>query len=299
MSKGQKAPSAMGLTVGVPHRQLGRYLRDMRQVYGLSIRNAAKAIGRGDGTLQRLETGGAAVVHDTDLELLCELYERRDMVSVLKALAAQGREPNWWHEYGDVIPESFNLYVGLEAAAERLSIYRPDMISGLFQTSDYARALDRLFFTKGTPNDLERRIRVRRERQHLITRKLSPVEVDLIVDEGVLRRVVGGPGVMSAQCRHLADLPSNVRVQVLPALAGFPLGISTGPFTILDFGIGGKGQPLEPSVVYVESYSGDMYLEREDSVRRYREAFETIKQVAVSAADSKHLLRRIAKEYRP
>jgi transcriptional regulator with XRE-family HTH domain len=254
MRKGQRLQSATGVTVGVPHRQLGRYLRDMRQVYGLSIRNAAKAIGRGDGTLQRLETGGAAVVHDTDLELLCELYERRDMVSVLKALAAQGREPNWWHEYGDVIPEAFNLYVGLEAAAERLSVYRPDMISGLFQTVDYARTLDRMYFTGDSPDDLERRIRVRRERQHLITRKLSPVEVDLIVDEGILRRVVGGPGVMSAQCRHLADLPPNVRVYVLPDSVGFPLGTTTGPFTILDFGTDSRDQPLEPAVVYVESY---------------------------------------------
>jgi len=298
MSKGNNAPAATELTVGVPHRQLGRYLRDLRQMYGMSIRNAAKAIGRGDGTLQRLETGGASVVHDTDLELLCELYERRDMLSVLKALATQGREPNWWHEYGDVIPETFNVYVGLEAAAERLSIFRPDMISGLFQTPDYARALDRLYFATDTPEDLERRIRVRRERQHLITRKLSPIEVDLIVDEAALRRVVGGLDVMSAQCRHLADLPPNVRVYVLPASAGFPLGIATGPFTILDFGTDNHGQPLEPSVVYVESYTGDMYLERPASVQRYRSAFETIKQVALNVADSKHLLRRIAKEYK-
>jgi hypothetical protein len=87
-------------------------------------------------------------------------------------------------------------------------------------------------------------------------------------------------------------------VYVLPASAGFPLGIATGPFTILDFGTDNHGQPLEPSVVYVESYTGDMYLERPASVQRYRSAFETIKQVALNVADSKHLLRRIAKEYK-
>lgn len=126
--------------------------------------------------------------------------------------------------------------MGLEAAAEDLRIYRPDMISGLFQTPDYARALDALYFPEDTVLELERRVRVRRERQHRIMRKVSPLSVDLVVDEGVLRRVVGDPHVMAKQLRHIADMPANVRVRILPNSAGFPLGIATGPFTLLDFG---------------------------------------------------------------
>ncbi|RDI52811.1 helix-turn-helix domain-containing protein [Nocardia mexicana] len=297
MSETKGGPANTKLAIGVPRRQLGRYLRDMRQGYGLSIRNAAKAIGVGDGTLQRLETGTASVIHDDHLAALCELYEQRDMLSALKALAAQGKVPNWWHQYGDIIRNTFNLYMGLEAAAEELRIYRPDLISGLFQTPDYARALDTLYFPDDTVPELERRIRVRRERQHLIMRKVSPLSVDLVVDEGVLHRVVGGPVVMSKQLRHLADMPANVRVRILPNSVGFPLGIATGPFTLLDFGVDSKGYPHEPPVVFIESYPGDMYLERTDSVRRYRKAFNVIHGVALAVPDSKHLLRQVAKEY--
>ncbi|MFD0362415.1 helix-turn-helix domain-containing protein [Nocardia sp. GCM10030253] len=284
-------------TPGVPHRQLGRLLRDMRAESGLSIRRAAKAIEKGDGTLQRLETAAANVIHDEDLEALCKLYERPDMLSMLKALARQGREPNWWDELSDVIGATFN--VGLEAAADKLTIYRPDIISGLFQTADYARALDRLYFAHDTAAELDRRVRVRRERQNSITRRVSPLAVDLVIDEGVLRRVVGGRKVMAAQLRHLADMPPNVVVRVNPSVSGFPLGISTGPFTVLDFGIDAHGKPLEPPVVYVESYTGNLYLERAENVRQYREAYETIQRVALGELESKHLLRQVAKEYVP
>ncbi|MGW4768925.1 helix-turn-helix domain-containing protein [Nocardia sp. NPDC004278] len=298
-SKGVSEPPAAEPTVGVPHRQLGRYLRDMRQGSGLSIRLACKAIGKGAGTLQRLETGAAPLIHDEVLQALCLLYDRPDMVEVLKALARQGREPNWWHQYGDLLPENFNVYVGLEAAAEELRIYRPDLVPGLFQTADYALALDKLYFIDDTHNELQRRIRVRRERQNLITRRVSPIKADLVLDEAVLRRMVGGPKVMAAQLRHLADLPSNVTVRILPNSAAFPLGISTGPFIILDFGVDGKGQPLEPTTIYVESYTGDMYLERPKSVRQYRRAFGEIHRVALNPMESKHLLRQVAKEFMP
>lgn len=93
MSGTKGRPTNATPTTGVPRRQLGRYLRDMRQAYGMSIRNAAKAIGVGDGTLQRLETGAASVIHDDHLEALCELYEHRAMLPALKALAAQGKSP--------------------------------------------------------------------------------------------------------------------------------------------------------------------------------------------------------------
>ncbi|WP_406231994.1 helix-turn-helix domain-containing protein [Nocardia sp. NBC_01009] len=269
---------------------MGRYLRDMRVSSGMSILNAAKAIGRGAGTLQRLETGETNQIHDDDLRALCELYERSDMLALLKALALQGKEPNWWHEYDDVIPAPFNLYVSLEAAAEALTIYRPDLVSGLFQISDYAIALDRVYFARDSAEELDRRVRVRRERQNLITRRVAPVAVDLVIDEAVLHRMVGGSKVMAAQLRQLADMPPNVAVRVLPSARGLPLGISTGPFTVLDFGLDGKGKPLEPSVVYVESYTGDMYLEKAESMRRYREAHETIQRVALDSAESKHLL---------
>ncbi|MFI5780943.1 helix-turn-helix domain-containing protein [Nocardia sp. NPDC051570] len=283
--------------MGVPHRELGKLLRDMRVTAGLTMLTAAKLIARGKGTLQRLETGGVAKIEDEDLERLCDIYGRNDMLGVLKVLAAQGREPNWWQQFEDVLLGSFDIYVGLEATAQKLYVYRPDIISGLFQTPDYARALDRLYFAEESPTEIERRVRVRRLRQNRMTRRHSPLQVELIIDEGVLHRVVGGAKVMAAQCRYLADMPQNVSVRILPNSSGYPLGIPAGPLTILDFGVDSEGQPIEPAVVYVEGLAGDMYLKRPNSIRTYRRAFHVIGQVALNTAESKHLLRQVAKEY--
>lgn len=285
-------------TGGVPHRSLGRCLRGMRQESGLSIEVAAKAIGRGAGTLHRLETGAPnVVVREEDLRRLCKLYQRVDMLPVLKSLAAQGRTTSWLDEYSDQLYPTFSAYLQMEAAASQLTGYRPDLLPGLFQIPEYSRALDRTYFPMDTAEAIERRVRVRRNRQGLITRDIAPMSAVLVLDEAVTRRVVGGPKVMATQLRHLADLPSNVRVQVLPFGAGFPLGVSTGPFTILDFAADGDGRVLEPPVVYVESYAGDIYLERDSAVRRYRAGMEVMRRVALDVPNSKRLLRQVAKEF--
>ncbi|NEW30625.1 helix-turn-helix domain-containing protein [Nocardia cyriacigeorgica] len=281
----------------VPRRQLGRHLREMRQAAGLSIAEAARQIGRGAGTVQRLETGHPGKIHIPDIVGLCELYDEVEQQEALLGLAkeADGEEPQnrgWWHEYGELIPDSFELYVGLESVASSLTVFRPDMVSGLFQTAPYARALDAMYFPSDGPEELERRVRVRTGRQRIITRKRNPVTATLILDEAVLHRVVGGRKTMAAQLRHLADLPPNVTVRVLPFASGFPAGMSTGPFTILDFDRAAK----EPTTVYVESYTGAMYYDRKFAVDRYRKAFQTIQAVALDAAGSKSLLRARARE---
>ncbi|MBF6102243.1 helix-turn-helix domain-containing protein [Nocardia cyriacigeorgica] len=280
----------------VPRRQLGKHLREMRQAAGLSIAEAARQIGRGAGTVQRLETGHPGKIHIPDIVGLCELYDEVEQQEALLGLAKEAdSEPTsggWWHEFGELIPDSFAPYIGLESVASSLTVFRPDMVSGLFQTPGYARALDAMYFPGEGPEDLERRVRVRIGRQRIITRKRNPVSAYLIIDEAALHRVVGGPRTMAAQLRHLADMPPNVTVRVLPFASGFPAGMSTGPFTILDF----VKATSDPATVYVESYTGAMYYDRKPAVDRYRKAFQAIQKVALDTAGSKSLLRARARE---
>ncbi|MBF6264677.1 helix-turn-helix domain-containing protein [Nocardia farcinica] len=294
---GQVVPDGPVVT-GVPHRQLGRILREMRSETGLSILTAAKAVGMGSGSLQRLECGQASKIHDAKLVKLCRLYQGMDRLEELKTLAAQRREQSWWDERTDMLAPSFKVYLGLEAAAERLTVYRPDIISSLFQTQEYAEVLDRIYFHDDSPGERAQRMEVRRKRLGLINRSLSPLEVDLVLDEGVLRRIVGGARLMSRQLRHLADMPPNVSLRVLPDCAGYPMGKAVDAFTLLDFGAN-SGKANEPPVVYVESFAGSMHLETPRSVRAYREAFRRIQRVALDRSESKRLLRRVAKEYGP
>jgi len=284
----------------LPRRQLGRHLRDWRTQSGQTIAEAARLMEWGASTLQRLEKGQADRIRTIDIQELCRIYGIPEAFAEgLKGLAQQAAVKSWWHAYGDLIPENFDVFVGLEASARRLTSYQSDLVPGLLQTADYARALNRLGYPGDTDEELERRVQLRLQRQALITRRNHPATLEVVLDESVLRRVVGSARVMAAQLRHLADISTreNVTLRILPFTAGVPLGLSPGPFVILEFGTDSKGQPVEPPVVYVEGFTGDLYLERKADVRRYRQAHEVLQRCALDGDNSRHLLRQIAKEY--
>ncbi|MFI9507446.1 helix-turn-helix domain-containing protein [Nocardia sp. NPDC052566] len=283
----------------LPRRQLGRYLRDWRTQAGLTIAEASRLMEWGASTLQRLEKGQADRIRTIDIQELCRIYGIPDTVTDgLKGLAQQAAVKSWWHAYGDLIPENFDVYVGLEASAQQLTAYQSELVLGLLQTADYARALNRLGYPDDSDTEIERRVQLRLQRQALITRKVSPATLDVVLDESVLRRAVGGAKVMAAQLRHLADMSTrpNVSLRILPFAAGVPLGDTTGPFTVLTFGTDGKGQPIEPPVVYAEGFTGDLYLERPADVRRYLQAHVCLQRHALDVQPSRHLLRQVAKE---
>ncbi|WP_280402713.1 helix-turn-helix domain-containing protein [Nocardia carnea] len=289
----------------IPRRQLGRRLREMRQEAGMSIQDAARLIERGAGTVQRLEKGEANRIRMLDIQGLCQIYDRMDQFEELIELAKVaatgdgagglwlGADGLWQNEYRPAIRADFGLYVSLETAASKLTMYRPDIIDGLFQIPAYARALDALYFPDADSEELDQRTNIRLNRQRIVTRRRNPVDVDLVIDESVLRRIVGDPNIMRRQLRHLADLSVNVTVEILPFSSGYPGGIAPGPFTILDF----DRVTGEPPTVFVENFAGNIYHDRPETVARYRDAHEARKRVALSQADSKQTLRRIAREY--
>lgn len=284
----------------LPRRQLGRYLRDWRTQAGLTIAEASKLMEWGASTLQRLEKGQADRIRTIDIQELCRIYGIPDeLADGLKGLAQQAAVKSWWHAYGDLIPENFDVYVGLEASARQLTSYQSELILGQLQTAEYARALIRLGCPDDSENEVDRRVQLRVQRQALVTRRATPANVDVVLDESVLRRVVGGAKVMSSQLRHLADLSTrdNVSLRILPFAAGIPLGDATGPFTVLEFGADSKGKPVEPPVVYVEGFTGDLYLEGLADVRRYHRAHECLQRSALDIQPSRHLLRQVAKEF--
>lgn len=284
----------------IPRRQLGRHLRDLRQQSGLTIASVAKAIERGDSTVQRLETADPAVrIRLWDIEAICRVLGADETTTEgLKGLAQQANTKHWWHEYGDVIPEDFDVYIGLEADAKKLTSYA-ELVPGLAQTPDFARSLFTTVHPEATSSEIDRRVEIRMNRQVLFTRKACPIEVDMVLDESVLHRVIGSTKIMATQLRRLADLSTrdNFSIRVLPFAAGLPLGDPTGPFIVLDFGLDGNGQTIEPTVVYVESYTGAMYFTDQRVVERYQRAATKHRGLALGAQASRDLLRKAAREF--
>jgi hypothetical protein len=122
--------------------------------------------------------------------------------------------------------------------------------------------------------------------------RADPIELWLILDEAVIRRTMGSPELMRAQLNHLADasLWPNVTLQVLPFCSG-PHPCLNGPFAIIEF-----PERFDPDVVYTEGVAGQAYLERERDVRARAEAFDLLRAAALSPADSRDLISKLAGE---
>ncbi|MGW5517982.1 helix-turn-helix domain-containing protein [Nocardia africana] len=283
-----------GEPLSLPKRQLGYYLRQAREESGMSLAEAAAHIGRSAPTLMRIEKGLTQKLSVPEIEAYCRLYEfDEEKTDAMKGLAQQANTQNWWHEYDDLIPADFDIYVGLETAAQEIVTYQPELIPGLLQTPDYARVLSRNALPNGTDDAIERHVQLKIRRQLLITRKVRPVGLQLIVHEAALRRVVGSGKVMSSQVRYLADISTraNIEIRVVPFTAGIPLGDQVGAFVMLRFG------DASHTVVYVETFTGDLYLEKPATVRRYADAYEAMRLAALDAAASRAALRQVAKEH--
>jgi Domain of unknown function (DUF5753) len=109
------------------------------------------------------------------------------------------------------------------------------VVPGLLQTERYARAI--LSTGVGaTEDEIEELVAARMERQRILERD-HPPELWVILDEGVLRRPVGGSDVMREQLIHLGEMARrpHVVVQVIPLGAGGHQGLNGGAFVVADF----------------------------------------------------------------
>ncbi|MFI7670501.1 helix-turn-helix domain-containing protein [Nocardia vinacea] len=291
-------PEDNGTTL--PRRQLGRLLREARTRAGLSLEVAARTLGWGNATISRLENGRNKTVRATDLDALGGLYgiDAEDLVA-WKELAGQAPVRSWLRTYSDLLEPKFNTYIELESAASELAIFQPLIIPGLLQTHDYAQAMNRAKRPRIPDEGLERVAAVLARRQNLLTRPRNPCKLTAVIHENALRTIIGGAQVMADQCRHAADMSTldNIEVRILRQEAGLPIGRLVTPFIVMTFPKDGQGKPVEPAVVYAESYTGDAYLEKRDDVQRCRHTFRTLAGATMDARSSRTLLREMARSY--
>ncbi|MFF5054703.1 helix-turn-helix domain-containing protein [Micromonospora sp. NPDC000663] len=285
----------------VPRRQLGRLLRQYRNEAGVTLDAAAEALEYSRQKIWRIECGTGSV-RVLDVKAMCELYGvPPEMTAAMRGLAVETKSKGWWHAYGDAVPSWFELYVGLESAASRLREYGETLIPGLLQHRSYAVALYQTG-SRISAQDRERAVEVRLQRQALLRRRLpQPPHLEAVLSEAALRRVVSGRSVMTAQLTHLLEVSAlpNASVRVVPLAAGPHPGATAGSFVILDFpaGDGGRAVP-EPSVVYSESLTGALYLDKPDELRAYEDAWRGLERLALPEAESSDMIKTIIGEMR-
>ncbi|BCL16135.1 helix-turn-helix domain-containing protein [Micromonospora sagamiensis] len=285
----------MGSTV--PRRQLGRALRQLRTEAGVTLDAAAEALECSRQKVWRIESGLGSV-RSVDVRAMCQLYDANpELTGALVALASETKAKGWWHAYGDAIPDWFELYVGLEQAASRLREYGDALMPGLLQTREYARAVYQ-HRAEVTDEERDRLVDVRLQRQSLLRRRLPPPpRFDVVLSEAVLLRTVGNRIIMASQLRHLLTVGQepHISIRVLPLSVGLHRGVEAGAFVILEFPPGNRTTP-EPPVVYSESWTGALYLDRPEEFAAYGQVWSSLKELALDRGQSAELINKIAGE---
>jgi hypothetical protein len=274
----------------VRQRRLAQALRELRRDAGLTQDAVVARMGWHTSKLFRMENARSPRVDWLDVKELMEMYGvRSPHREALIQLARDARMRGWWTPYRDVFTGS---YVALEDESSAMRLYCPELVPGLLQTEDYARAVIRAVRPGYDEESVERRVTARLARQkELLDRPAAP-DLGLVLNEAVLRRLVGGAQMMAAQLRALAEAARRppVMLQVLPFSAGAHAALEGG-FVLIKF-----PEETDPDVVYVEGIMGDLYLESEVEVKRYQSAFERIQAVALGPKESSAFISALARE---
>ncbi|MGW0137616.1 helix-turn-helix domain-containing protein [Streptomyces calvus] len=271
-------------------RQLGATLRKLRARKGMTLEEAGRLVGVSKATVSRYETQ-AGPVRWIVVEALCREYGATDAErEAVVRLAKDAKQQGWWSSFADSIPESMNLLLTLEDEAVREDHFACVYVPGLLQTRAYSTALQKANEIPLEPGEIERLVDIRMKRQEILTRS-NPPRLWAILDESVIRRVVGSRETMDEQLGRLleANESPHITLQVLPFAKGAHAA-ALGSFVIL----GGTESALD--VVYVDFHTGSLFLEQEQELERYRLAFEYLRAQALDMEASSALIRRARKE---
>jgi transcriptional regulator with XRE-family HTH domain len=271
---------------------LGRRLWDLRERAGLKREEAARILRVAPATVRRMEMAEVALKIPY-LQLLLKSYGVSDEeAEAFVQLAEEANRPGWWQRFHDILPGWFSMYVSLEGAATLIRSYEPHFVPGILQTEEYARGVLKSGAVGQTrPEDIERHVALRMQRQNLLTREGAP-RIWAVMDETALRRPVGGPEVMCAQIDKLIEatkLP-NVTLQVVPFSTG-PHPGTYGPFVLFRFAM-----PELPDMVYSEYLTGAVYLDERSEVATHLEVMDRMAAQAATAHRTKEILRDFRKE---
>jgi len=279
-------------------RRLAAELRRLREQAGLTGDEVAQHLGWSGSKISRIELRRTGV-KQADLNRLLDLYQVAEPHrGELFALARESSEKNRLEQATASFPPEYAEHLHAEAEAESVRVWEPQVVPGLLQTEDYARALFRGWQSMFAlpPSDLERRVQARLVRQQLLTRD-PPLQLSVVIDESVLHRRLGDNLIMSQQLRRLAEaseLP-NVELRILPLDGSHPIG--SGGFSYLRFAQVHE-VPLH-DIAAVEHLTGTYYIEDDEDTNKFLVTFEHLIALSYEAAPSRDLILRTAQQVWP
>ena len=265
---------------------LGIQLRRLREARGITAAAAGRAIGGSEAKISRMELGRVGF-RERDVTQLLTFYgvtqdpEREAFLT----LARRANVPGWWHQYSDIIPSWFDIYLGLEQASSVIRTYEPQLVPGLLQTRKVARTVIQLGHPRRSADDIARRVTLRMARQEILTQPGAPHLLAVLEEISLWR--LAGQAAMREQVEHLikmAELP-NVTLKLIPIYCGEPHAAVDVPFTILQF-----TDPDLPDIVYLEQLTSALYLDKSEHAQHYLTIMDRLCIQAKSPTETVELL---------
>jgi hypothetical protein len=231
--------------------------------------------------LIRIESGQVNI-STNDLRALLNHYNMdAERIAALVDVARAAREVPRWNIYRDIATPEYIAFLGYEASATVLRSFEPLVMPGLLQIEEYARTVISVVMAD-EPRRIDPLVDLRVQRQELLVRE-PPPSLHFIVDEAVIRRVVGGRDIMRRQLSHLQNLVEypNITIRIAPFEQGYYPRMRA-PYTLFEF-----AEPEDGDVLYIENPQGE-YIIREDSPEEevrdstadYLAAFWKLEQIA-------------------
>ncbi|MFC9742694.1 helix-turn-helix domain-containing protein [Streptomyces noursei] len=273
-------------------RLLGEMMRAMRIRRGLTLKEVAPIIRASVSKISRMERGESPPKFHDVMDLARHYGADTSELSELDVLYRQTAHNDEWHEqYADVTPDYFRRLISLEGQAKRIITYENQVVPGLLQEPAYAEVLLRAALPDHPEDKIQRRIKLRVERQ-VILRHPVP-EVVALIDEGVLRRPVGGLQVMCNQLDFLLEVAKQptVSIHVVPFVAA-ALHSPPYPITHLQFDDGGPAE-----LIYVEALKSANYVTRPNEIKEHRLVLERLMQATEDWSASLEVIRKARDDY--
>ena len=277
----QPAGDAQGPTV--PRMLVGIELHRFREAAGITPEQAAYEIRASRSKISRMENG-LVRFKERDVTDLLTLYGITDETDAVQAGDAgpAGQHP------GLVVASTATSW---PTGSSRTWAWRRPPPSSVPSSCSSCTGCSRprttparspCSATRPRPTDeIDRRVSLRLKRQDLLASP-QPPQVWSVLDEGALRRPVGGPEVMRAQLNHLTEMARlrHVTIQVVPFDRGGHAAAG-GSFTVLRF-----SEQEVPDVVYLEHLTSALYLDKRDDVDHYMEVMNHLSTEALTPVQS-------------
>ncbi|HUY48671.1 MAG TPA: helix-turn-helix transcriptional regulator [Streptosporangiaceae bacterium] len=266
-----------------PLRVFGAMLRHYRMKAGMSQKQLGGHLYCSDDLIGKIENGQRAPTEQftTSCDALAELNTDgalTELRELLKDYLKERAFPGWFHDWP-----------GNEAHAKTLRTFELVAVPGLLQTEDYARAMLRTQ-VMASEDETDEMVAARMDRQVILARPKPPM-LWVLLDEGVLRRPVGGNGVMGEQIGHLIESAHrpNIVIQVIPTGVGAHQGMS-GNFVVADF-------EDAPPVAYQDTAARGQIIEDADDIGAISLLWDTLNSEALPRSASVALMEEVAKTW--